>query len=87
MAAFREITLGLPFGSRLTTFGWRQFYARPSRFREPNGYGLLWRACAVFAFPYVLHFLAHEFARLRRWRETLAFIFACPFDWSFFRHD
>jgi hypothetical protein len=40
----------------------------------------------VFTFPYVLHLFAHEFARLSGWRETLALVFACPLDWSFFRH-
>jgi hypothetical protein len=41
----------------------------------------------VFAFPYMLHFFAHEFTRLSRWRETLAFVFACPFDWFLFWHN
>jgi hypothetical protein len=40
----------------------------------------------VFAFPYVLHFFAHEFTRLSGWRETLALVFACPLDWFFFLH-
>jgi hypothetical protein len=87
MATFREIAPGLPFGSRLATFRRRQLYTRSPRFRETDGYGLLGRACPMFAFPYVLHFLAHEFTCLSGWRQTLAFIFARPFDWLFFWHS
>ena len=41
----------------------------------------------MFALPYVLHFLAHEFTRLSGWREALAFVFACSLDWFLFRHN
>jgi hypothetical protein len=86
-APFCEIALRLALGSRLATLGWRQFYTRPPCFREANGYGLLRRPCSMFAFPYVLHFFAHEFARLGGRRQTFSFIFARPFDWLFFWHS
>jgi hypothetical protein len=40
----------------------------------------------VLAFPNVLYFFAHEFARLGGGRFALAFVLTRPFDWFFFWH-
>jgi hypothetical protein len=41
----------------------------------------------MLALAYVFRFLAHEFARLRRWRKTFALVFARPFECFLFRHS
>src|SRR5213083_1905997 len=52
-------------------FRGRQFYSGPPRFRKSDGDRLLGAARTVFAFPNVVDLLAHEFARLGRWRFAL----------------
>jgi hypothetical protein len=64
----------------------RQFDSGPTRLGETNGDRLLWRAGAVFAFPNMFHFFAHELARLRRRRFAFKLVSACPFDCFFFWH-
>jgi hypothetical protein len=48
---------------------------------------LLHGACAVFAFSYVLNFLANEFARLRRRGFTLFRIATRTLDYISFWHE
>lgn len=66
---------GLPAPARRT-----QLHPRAPRFRESNGDSLLWRACAVLAFPNVLHFFADEFAGLSAGRLSFTRIFAGAFN-------
>lgn len=79
--------LGLTFCSLRAAFWRRQLYSRPSRFRETNSYGLLWRPRAVFAFPNVLHFFTHKLASLSAGRLPFALIFARAFNYIFFWHN
>ena len=85
---FGKISLRLFSRSRrsLTSLRWRQLHTGPSRFRQTDGDCLLGRPCPVFSFTDVLHFFAHEFARLRGRRFAFASVLACPFDCFLFWH-
>src|SRR5438105_2316059 len=51
-----------------------QVHARSARLRQSDGNGLLRRARSMFAAADVMHLLAHELARLRARRLSLALI-------------
>ena len=86
-AALCEIALCLALCSLLAAFWRRQLYSGPPRFRETNCYRLLRRSGAVFAFPNVLHFLAHKLPSLSAGRFSFALILARAFNHFFFWHN
>jgi hypothetical protein len=86
-AAFGEIALGLAFGSRLAALGRWQLHSGPARLRQTDRDRLLRRARAMFALADVLHLLAHKLPCLRRRRQPLPFVFACPFNCFVFWHN
>src|SRR5258706_8019249 len=57
-----------------------KLHAGASRLRQADRDRLIGRACAVLAFTDVVHFLADELARLRRWRLAGALVCASAFD-------
>jgi hypothetical protein len=65
----------------------RQVDACATRLRQPDGNGLLRRARAVFPLTDVVHFLADEFARLRRWRLAGSTIPSSAFERGFLWHE
>src|SRR6202011_3052075 len=67
-------------------FGGRNVDARSPRLRQTNRNGLLGGSSAVFAFAYMLNFLANEFACLCRGRFTLLSIAMCTLDYIFLWH-
>jgi hypothetical protein len=86
-ATLREIAFGLTFSSLSPPLRRRQLYSSAPRFRQTDGDRLLWRASAMFAFPDMFHFLAHEFARLGGRRFAFTFIFTRSFGCFFFWHN
>jgi hypothetical protein len=71
----------------LAAFWRRQLYSGPPRFGETNGYRLLRRSGAVFAFPNVLHLFTHKLPSLSAGRLAFALIFTRAFDYIFFWHN
>src|SRR5258708_17541055 len=87
-AAFAQVALSLATnllrGSSLC--GRRKLDTRSPRLRQTDSNGLLGRSSAVFAFAYVLNFLANEFARLCRGRFTLLSVAMRTLDYIFLCH-
>lgn len=87
-AAFAQVAQSLATNPLRASalFGWRKLDTRSPRLRQTNRNGLLGGSSAVFAFTYMLNFLANEFACLCRGRFTLFCIATGALDHILFWH-
>jgi len=71
---------------RAATFWRTKSHSCPASFRKANGNRLLRGTRTVFAFAYMVHFFADEFARLSRRRLSLFLVAFGAFQRFFFRY-